>query len=94
MFVSEWLLSTSIPKETVLYNTLFIPFDNYIWSLTFLLVLLQMAALAVVEILWHHMMLKHSTPNYIYESKLLFEIECREGHYITKTLEWKENHAF
>jgi hypothetical protein len=54
MFLYEFVISTKMPKEVLLYDTIIIPFDNYIWSLLISLTLAEIIFLMALEFLWHN----------------------------------------
>jgi hypothetical protein len=54
MFVYEFVIETQMPQEVSSYDTLIIPFDNYIWSFVISLTLVEVIFLMVLEFLWQN----------------------------------------
>jgi hypothetical protein len=52
MFVYEFNIETQRPREVSSFDTLIVPFDNYIWSFACGLTLIEIILLMIMELMW------------------------------------------
>ncbi len=52
MYQIRFVLSTAKPKPLETYDTLFYPFDWYVWGLVLAVLFTQIVALVIIEGVW------------------------------------------
>jgi hypothetical protein len=70
MFLYEFVVGTAKAKEIASYDTLFYPFDIYIWSFIITLTLLEMAILLTMDYFWKSTTGIHSSRSFTFEGTL------------------------
>ena len=75
MYTHENILASQRPKEIASYDTIVLPFDKYIWFITFSCIFAQFLLLVAMQNLWSYVT-GESTPNdYIFEGYSLKILE-------------------
>ena len=70
MSANSYFITSQKPKAITTYDTITIPFDKYIWSLTFGCIFAQFLLLVVMQQLYSHMTGTKNKNDYIYEGNL------------------------
>ena len=71
MYVYGTMLCSQKPKEITSYDTIVIPFDNYVWCFTFSCIITQFLLLVTMQNLWSHVRGTHNPADYIFEGDFL-----------------------
>ena len=67
MYAYEIILASQKPKEITSYDTIVIPFDNYIWCFTFCCIIIQFLLLVMMQNLWSYVTGTIKPDDYIFE---------------------------
>ena len=77
MYAQENLLASQRPKEIASYDTIVLPFDKYIWFITFSCIFGQFLLLVAMQNLWSYVTGASNPDDYIFEGYFLKLLETQ-----------------
>ncbi len=67
MYGYNFVIITAQPSPIASYDTLFYPFDSFIWNLVLGLTAAQIALFIIIETAWVNVSGRHTSDDYLYE---------------------------